>query len=121
METNEELITLARRLPELFQEAQLGETRYLEEDDLAALDATGYAAVAVAQKLADALEAATAVPVWEYGLRRRRREPGLPWYAHTTGDTLDGVAALKTEHDELVRRQLAGDWQPLPVEGESNA
>lgn len=59
METNEELIILARRLPELFQEAQLGETRYLEEDDLAALDAAGYAAVAVAQKLVDALEAAT--------------------------------------------------------------
>ncbi len=69
-------------------------------------------------RLADALEVVT--PVWEYGLRRAEpHETGIPWYAHTTGDTLKAVAAWKTKHEELLCRPRAGEWQPTPVEGES--
>ena len=57
-----ELIAEARRLPEQFKKVQFGETRYLEEDALAELDAAGYLAVDVARRLADALESATRVP-----------------------------------------------------------
>lgn len=56
-EKTRELIAEARRLPKEFEKAQLGETRYLEEDDLAELDAVGYLAVDCARRLADALEA----------------------------------------------------------------
>ena len=57
-------------------------------------------AIYVHKLVADALEATTTG--WEYGVRRAEpHESGIPWYAHTTGDTLEGVAAWKSKHDEL--------------------
>lgn len=57
-----ELIAEARGVRKKFHAAQLSDSRYLEEDELAKLDAAGYLAVVVANHLADALESATRVP-----------------------------------------------------------
>lgn len=56
-----ELIAEARGVRKKFHAAQLSDSRYLEEDELAKLDAAGYLAVVVANHLADALVAAQGV------------------------------------------------------------
>lgn len=106
METNQELIKEARSRAAL-----------CAQDSREAMRDTGD----IVTRLADALEAATAVePEWEYGTAHRE-DPGagaLEWSrARAEERAREWNEATRSVTGVVVRRRPAGPW--LPVEGEN--
>ncbi|KAM9863120.1 hypothetical protein ACI1US_01005 [Leucobacter sp. BZR 635] len=101
METNEEIIIRARAFASA---SPLGKPMARELDK----------AILTIRRLADALEAATTEPEWEYG-----RDCGPYGVDEWDSEHAARVSVQSWRGSSLVRRRPAGPW--LPVEGENLA
>lgn len=106
METNKELINSARRHKEERGSANVNNGRGFCGN-------CSQSWPCITRRLADALEAATAEPEWEYG-----RDCSPYGVDEWDSEQAARVAVQSWRGSSLVRRRPAGPW--LPVEGESS-